>query len=460
MGLDLFPAAMQPDLIIRSTLLIGAIWLLRFALGNSAASAATRHRMWLCGMVGLLLLPVLSAFLPELPVPLLRSEGETATAMGKLAASGAAPDQAPAWAAGLGLLYLGVAAALLARMVHARWALARLWSAGETVESGWEEILPTNGAGLRRRRVSLRLSDSVAVPITWGTFSPKVLLPAAARQWPSERRDLVLMHELAHVERRDTLTQSAASLACALYWFNPAVWLAAREMRVEQEQSADDLVLGAGVKPRAYANCLLEVASGVGRHGPAVHAAATAGASQLERRLVAIIGPGNRRDKRTYSALLGAALLISIWFVSTAVPVAAVGSAEAMQPDVPIKDDRSYTAIGSAPAEAAGPGERRERMPAADHSRRRGAEPAPASSGTAPLPTGTLRAPQDAGERSPALVQHNSQQARPPLTATGMVVPSRAGLSAPPGQALSPSGVSRPPRAGEGPLPPLAGSPP
>lgn len=75
----------------------------------------------------------------------------------------------------------------------------------------------------------------------------------------------VLLHEVAHVRRRDTLVQCAAQLACALYWWNPLVWLASSRMRVEREHACDDEVLAAGVPASSYASDLLAIARALDR---------------------------------------------------------------------------------------------------------------------------------------------------------------------------------------------------
>jgi beta-lactamase regulating signal transducer with metallopeptidase domain len=115
------------------------------------------------------------------------------------------------------------------------------------------------------RRVRLLQSDRATVPMTWGVFRPSVVLPAGAESWdPSLRRD-VLLHEMAHVRRRDCLMQLAVRAACALYWFHPFVWWAAHEMRQLRERACDDEVLRAGSPASEYATHLLQVARSFGR---------------------------------------------------------------------------------------------------------------------------------------------------------------------------------------------------
>jgi hypothetical protein len=126
--------------------------------------------------------------------------------------------------------------------------------------------------------------------LTWGALRPVVLAPAEAGAWPDERRRMVLLHELAHIRRWDWLTQLAAHFACAVYWFNPLVWLAARQMRIERERACDDVVLASGARASDYAGELLAVAARLSNsHTTALAAVSMARRRELEVRLHAIL---------------------------------------------------------------------------------------------------------------------------------------------------------------------------
>ncbi len=110
------------------------------------------------------------------------------------------------------------------------------------------------------RTVKLLETDQSIVPMTWGVFRPVVILPSQWRQWLTESRRLVLLHELAHVKRLDVVYQCVARLACAVFWFHPLVWYALRRLRIERELACDDCVLMAGERPSSYAKQLLDIA--------------------------------------------------------------------------------------------------------------------------------------------------------------------------------------------------------
>ena len=111
-----------------------------------------------------------------------------------------------------------------------------------------------------RRLVRLRMSTWTSVPMAVGVFKPVIVLPADADTWNEERKHAVLLHEVAHVKRHDCLFQLLTNIVTALYWFNPLVWIAAWQMRIERERSADDLVIVSGADASRYAETLLETA--------------------------------------------------------------------------------------------------------------------------------------------------------------------------------------------------------
>ncbi|HEX5081908.1 MAG TPA: M56 family metallopeptidase, partial [Blastocatellia bacterium] len=150
-----------------------------------------------------------------------------------------------------------------------------------------------------RRRVRIFKTDRISAPMTWGLARPAVLLPENADEWSAERRWIVMAHELTHVKRRDCLIQTLAQLACAVYWFNPLVWIAARRLRVERELACDDHVLPhlqeAGAKASDYASHLVEIASSIGAANCGSPVAVGMACSHLESRVRSILDPNARR---------------------------------------------------------------------------------------------------------------------------------------------------------------------
>lgn len=170
-----------------------------------------------------------------------------------------------------------------------------------------------------RRPASLLQSDQPALLVTWGCLRPKVILPAASREWSDERMRVVLCHELAHVRRRDWLVQMAAELLRSAYWFNPLVWIACGRLRQESEQACDDEVLNLGVDGPEYATHLLDLARAMRRHrrlwSPAL---AMARASSLERRISAMLNARLTRTPITRSSRVA----IVVALLAVTLPVA------------------------------------------------------------------------------------------------------------------------------------------
>jgi len=86
---------------------------------------------------------------------------------------------------------------------------------------------------------ALLTSDDLNSPISWGLMRPVILLNSRAVEASGEA-EAIIAHELAHVARMDWMKLMLARVATALFWFNPLVWILAREAHQLREETADD----------------------------------------------------------------------------------------------------------------------------------------------------------------------------------------------------------------------------
>ena len=189
-------------------------------------------------------------------------------------------------------------------------------------------------------------SDEASMPFACGIVHPAVVLPVEASDWSDERRRAVLFHELAHVRRRDLLGHTLGRVACAIYWFHPLVWAAARRLRSESERACDDLVLTSGTRASEYAHHLLEIVTGVRNASAPATALAMARRKEFEGRVLAILDPEQRRTApgriQATALVIGlVALTLSVSAMAPASEHRATKAVDAMElaPDSPPSHD-------------------------------------------------------------------------------------------------------------------------
>lgn len=90
-----------------------------------------------------------------------------------------------------------------------------------------------------RKMPRVYVSDVCESPCAVGVCSPVIYLPAWAEK-NSEQLGYILMHELTHIKRRDNALAVLFSLCCAVYWFNPLVWIMAYSARADREFACDE----------------------------------------------------------------------------------------------------------------------------------------------------------------------------------------------------------------------------
>jgi TonB family protein len=316
------------SLVLKASLVFGAAWLAAALLRKG--SAAMRHLVWAVAILSSLALPLLERALPrwsaaEVVVRAALPNGVPVADAPRTVVPVMA-SRHTAWTVRRFIVWvwLAGAAAIFLRLLA---ALAQLFWAGSRArpvlaDASFRKVAEAAVSLGAPPAVRLLLSPiPLAMPLTWGLFRPRILLPSSVMEWPEDRLRLVLAHELAHIVRRDWILRICAELASALYWFNPLAWLAARSLRQESERACDDVVLGTGVNAADYADELLSLARTLDKPPRAWSAAlAMARPSNFERRLIAMLNPSmNRRRPSARAGILTA-------FVSLAVlvPLAAV----------------------------------------------------------------------------------------------------------------------------------------
>jgi beta-lactamase regulating signal transducer with metallopeptidase domain len=298
-------------------------------------SAATRHLVWSAAFCAIILLPLCSLLIPsslhsDLPAPITRVLAPTAphysSSTDSAEASALHTPFLPAaiaalswldliWLAGCftSAVVLLVGSIRLARTARQsrpfldnRWALAS------------SELASAFGL---KRPLRLLQSREASMPVTWGLFRPRVLVPVNAQNWSDKQIRSVLSHEFAHIRRRDWGIQMLAEIARAVYWFNPLLWIACNRLRQEGEHACDDEVLLLGVDGTEYAANIFDVARMLKASRSAWSPTVTmARPSNLERRFAAMVNPSLDRRSVTRGTFLVASL--SVLFL--VLPLAAV----------------------------------------------------------------------------------------------------------------------------------------
>jgi bla regulator protein BlaR1 len=319
--------------MLTTAMLLGLAWksvivaaltlgLLRLA---RARSAGERSMIAHAGLMALLALPAAILLLPQwAPLPAAWSFEPAAPIVQTATTGGSAIDPAPAtasvpvvvdnagstpivfsWSDLAPFLYLvpllllsGVMALAVVRLFAMRGRAEIL------VERSWLTAL----AEAQRRMgfkhgTALLVSNELRSPISWGVLRPTIVLSPKAVAASGEA-EAIIAHELAHVARLDWAKLLGARVACAVFWFNPLVWMLARESHQLREEAADDAVLMADINGPDYATLLV----GAARHDNqgallAAHGVAP-GKDSLKRRITRVLDGSLKRGPASASWIL------------------------------------------------------------------------------------------------------------------------------------------------------------
>ena len=328
--------------IIVGTALAAALWMMLRLLPRS--SAATRYAVWSAALVAILSLPWLMLRAPAL-------DGQGSALPNSALLTLPTPGGWVVWALAA---WIAISVTLLARLAWSYRSMRRLKREARPLAIN-ERLLaepagrPAAGkiarpTALREdqlesaggRRVQLRASSQIAVPMAAGLFDPAILIPEAlSEQLSQEEFRQVLLHELAHLRRRDDWTNLAQKVLEALFFFHPAVWCIARRLNLEREIACDDWVVAMTGAARPYAVCLTKMAQrSMFARAPQLAAGAVARKGQVSRRIESLLSRRSAAGGLSkIGVLMGSGLLAmaALWAANLA-PVAVTEPAIAALP--------------------------------------------------------------------------------------------------------------------------------
>jgi beta-lactamase regulating signal transducer with metallopeptidase domain len=279
------------------------------------ASAAARHQALALLAASVLLLPLVSLLVPQwcLGWFSMATTASMATGAGEPTATAGETSWLPVT---LAAVWLAGSAVLLILLVAGRLrGLAAVRAARPLQEERLGSLIDaiSDKVGLGQK-VDVKISDQVKVPVVFGWWSPRLILPESLIGAAPVSLEAILMHELAHIKRHDVLTQSLAQLMCCLHWPNPLAWVVERRLMIERERACDDIVLLSGGRASDYARLLMDTAGALkSTRNPVWAMAAMAEGTDFKDRVLSILDPNALRTKPpVVSALVSTGLILFV----------------------------------------------------------------------------------------------------------------------------------------------------
>ena len=141
------------------------------------------------------------------------------------------------------------------------------------------------------RAIDLRLSEHIYSPASFGLFRPVILLPHTIFQLEPNKLKLILEHELVHHKRFDLAFDGTMAVLKSIQWFNPLIWIAHYQMRMDCELACDQYVIRnkSTSRKKEYAQLLIQFAT---KHSKSASAysmtSMSAGFNQLAQRVSSV----------------------------------------------------------------------------------------------------------------------------------------------------------------------------
>ncbi len=282
------------DLSAKWAIAAGLVWLV--TRRTPPVHAAAAHRLWLV----VLTLPLLWAIGSLVVTPAAYVQLRSGVIPTSIA-------QREVWLSTVAFgIYVGIALLLLVRVGAGVNSVRKLVRASRSLS---EHELSRADVTLADIRCDVREAD-VDVPLTAGFVRPVILLPRGWRSLSPTALQAILHHEAAHVRRRDCLGALGCAVLEALFWFNPAVWLATGRVRWFAELACD-AEAARSMEGDSYASELLRLAAGW-RRARRPMLAITAGAESNVARRIRLLLDQPPRTRAVAIVAVAVALILTV----------------------------------------------------------------------------------------------------------------------------------------------------
>ncbi len=166
----------------------------------------------------------------------------------------------------------------------------------------WLKNCPT------KRKITIRQSDRISAPLTYGILRPVILLPKTT-DWDNARQlQYVITHEYIHIRRFDTVTKLVSTAALCIHWFNPFVWVMYALFNRDLELACDESVIRLfGQTSRSeYARLLISLEA---RKSGLLPFCSSFSKNAIEERIIAIM---KNRKNTTFSTILACLIVLGM----------------------------------------------------------------------------------------------------------------------------------------------------
>lgn len=103
------------------------------------------------------------------------------------------------------------------------------------------------------------LNDTIQGPFVFGLLHPRIYLPSNLNE---PKRNLIILHEQAHIIRKDHIWKAFSYLLVCIYWFNPMIWIGYYFLTLDMEMACDEHATASlsNVEKANYSEVLLSMA--------------------------------------------------------------------------------------------------------------------------------------------------------------------------------------------------------